>query len=397
AAVVVLIPLKTIVRRKSVALQFAIFFVFLTALPPLADAWGGIAILPQPERYQLEMEMGLAILAALTLHAFLKQPRAIWIVTAVLVLSLVPAVRACRRYARATLIQSIDITTTSEWKTAQWLNQNWSGGRVMLPGSSSFWLTAFSDTPELGGGVDQGSILPVIPMAKYQIWTGEAAGAKEAEIAVLWLKALGVEAVAVSQPGSSEVYKDFRNPYKFDGVLEPLWRDGGDVLYRVFPHRSLAHAMRPGDLAARTPLGGLDVEPLRPYVAAIENRQFPEASFEWTSAHSASIRTELARDEVVSIQVAWHRGWRAEVNGHPEPVMKDALGFMYVQPSGAGGPVRITLIYDGGTEMRVARWLSGITALLLAGAYFFSSLKSIVASLRLSNTVSLLVGLLMPL
>ena len=28
-------------------------------------------------------------------------------------------------------------------------------------------------------------------------------------------------------------------------------------------------------------------------------------------------------------------------------------------------PVEVTLTYDGGTEMRVARWLSGVTAALL--------------------------------
>jgi hypothetical protein len=399
-ALIVLGLLKAVVRRKPIAFQFAVFFAFLTAVPPLVDAWAGIPILPQPERYQVEMEMGVAVLAALTIHTMLSRAprRAKWLVTAVLVLTLILPLRAYRRFARGFLIQTIDITTTSEWKTAQWLNGNWTGARVMLPGSSSFWLTAFSDTPELGGGVDQGAILPVIPMAKYQIWTGDGAGSREAEIAVLWLKALGVEAVAVSQPGSTEVYKDFRNPNKFEGVLEPLWRDGGDVLYRVGPHRSLAHVMLRTDLAVRVPANGLDVEVLRPYVAAIDDSQYPVAEFEPTNSRSATIRTELPAGGVISIQIPWHPGWHAQIDGHPEPVGKDGLGFMYLQPSGVGGPVQVTLVYDGGKEMRVARWLSGLTALLLVVAYFFfSTLKSMVAILRVSNMVSLLVGLLMPL
>jgi hypothetical protein len=175
-----------------------------------------------------------------------------------------------------------------------------------------------------------------------------------------------VEAVAVSQPGSTEIYKDFKNPYKFDGVLEPLWRDGGDVLYRVGPHRSLAHVMRTSDLPAKMPVNGIDIEPLRPYVAAIEDPRNPAAPFEYTSLHSATIRTDLRRNDVISIQIAWHPGWRAEFNGHHEPILKDALGFMYLQPEGVEGPVEIALTYDGGTEMRVAKWLSGITAMLLA-------------------------------
>jgi hypothetical protein len=185
------------------------------------------------------------------------------------------------------------------------------------------------------------------------------------------LKALGVEAVAVSQPGSTEVYKDFRHPYKFDGVLEPLWRDGGDVLYRVSQPHGLAHVMRSTDLCARTPASGLDVDPLRPYASAIENPEFPVSPLVWNSAHSATIQTALPRDGIVSIQIAWHPGWHAEVNGHPEPILKDALGFMYLQPS-ADGPIQIAVTYDGGTEMRLARWLSAIAAVLLAlGCLFF--------------------------
>jgi len=399
-ALLVLGGLKIVFRRKTVAAQFAIYFTVLLASPPLLHAWGGIAILPLPERYQLELEMGVAMLTALIGHALLKYAsrRTGAIVTAALVMSLIPAIAAYHRSAHRDLIQTIDITTTSEWKTAQWLNRNWTGGRVMLPGSSRYWQTAFSDVPALGGGFDQGLILPVIPMAIYQIQSGEGAGSKEAEIAILWFKALGVEGVAVSQPGSTEVYKDFKNPNKFEGVLQPIWRDGGDVLYRVTPHRPLAHVMRPADLVARMPINGIDIEPLRPYVSSIEDSRFPAASFEWTSPHSASIRTKLARDQVVSIQIAWHPGWHAEVSGHPAPILKDALGFMYVQPA-AEGSVEVALTYNGGTEMRVARWLSAITALLLGIGYFFAfaSFKSMVAILRLSKTVSLLVGLLMPL
>ncbi len=398
-ALVALGGLKMILRRKTVAAQFAIFFTALIAAPPLLRAWTGIAIVPIPERYQLEMEMGVAMLAALAIHAMLSRAprRTICIITAALVLALVVPVRAYHRFARGFLIQTIDITTTSEWKTAQWLNRNWTGGRVMLPGSTSFWSLAFSDTPQMGGGFDQGIVSPVIPMAIYQIDSGEGAGSKEAEVAILWFKALGVEAVAVSRPGSTEVYKPFRNPDKFEGVLEPLWRDGGDVLYGVPHPRGLAHVMRPGDLAARTPVNGIDLEPLRPYVAAIDDPQNPAADFAYTSSRSAAIRTELPVGDVISIQIPWHPGWHADVNGHPEPILKDGLGFMYLQPSGVSGPVQVTLTYDGGTEMRVARWLCGLTALLVAAYFFATTLKSMVAILRVSNTLSLLVGLLMPL
>jgi hypothetical protein len=269
-----------------------------------------------------------------------------------------------RHFARDNLIRSIDITATSEWRTAQWLNQHWSGGRVMLPGSSAFWLTAFSDTPEIGGAFDQGLTIPVYSMAKYEIGSGDSAGSHAAEIAVLWFKALGVQAVAVSGPGSTEVYRDFRNPSEFEGVLQPLWRDRGDVLYTVGASASLAHVVAASDLVARTPINGIDVAPLRPYVAALENPQYPAASFEWTSLHSAKIQTDLPPNSVVSIQVSWSAGWHARVNGHALRVLKDGLGFMYIVPS-AAGPATISIEYDGGMEMIAARWISGATLVLL--------------------------------
>ena len=54
---------------------------------------------------------------------------------------------------------------------------------------------------------------------------------------------------------------------------------GDDVIYRV-PRRSagLAHVMRQGDLAARQPVNGIDIEPVRPYVAALEDASRPLAT-----------------------------------------------------------------------------------------------------------------------
>ena len=111
----------------------------------------------------------------------------------------------------------------------------------MLTGSTQFWLTAFSDVPQMGGGYDQGRTDDELNVASYGLTWG--VGEHWAEWGTLWLKALGVEAVGVTSEGSTEVYKNFRDPKKFDGVLDVLWRDGGDVLYRVSRHRSLARVV----------------------------------------------------------------------------------------------------------------------------------------------------------
>ena len=89
----------------------------------------------------------------------------------------------------------------------------------------------------------------------------------------------------------------------------------------------------------------------------------PEARFEWTSAHSVRIETEIREGEAVSWQVAWHAGWRATVGGKEIPIARDALGLMTIYPP--VGRSTIDLLYDGGVEMRMAHWLSAITALIL--------------------------------
>jgi len=184
---------------------------------------------------------------------------------------------------------------------------------------------------------------------------------------VLWLKALGVQAVGVSGPGSTEMYKDFVDPKKFEGVLGVLWRDGGDVLYRVGkPHLSLARVVPKIDLVSRTPINGADVDPLRGYVAALEDPAMPDARFQWLSAHSARIETDLGADEVISVQMAFHPGWHARAGGKELPIARDALGSMTIYPE-RSGPSTIDLFYDGGLEMGIAKWLCGITILILLG------------------------------
>jgi hypothetical protein len=365
-ALLILLILKFLLQRAPAYLQFAVFFAFLTALAPMAVTWANVAIIPQPERYHLEMELALALLAGFLLDAGLRRlpDRPGLIATLALMLALVWPVKSYRRYARDGLIQTIDITTTSEWRTAQWLNQHWNGGRVTLPGSSSFWLTAFSDTPEIDGAFAESVTIPVYSMARYEVGTGIAAGSRAAEIAILWFKALGVQAVAVSGPGSTEVYRDFRNPAEFEGVLQPLWRDRGDVLYSVGASASLAHVVAASDLVTRTPINGIDVDPLRPYVAALENPSYPAASFDWTSLHSGKIQANPPPNSVVSIQISWSAGWHARINGRTVPVLKDGLGFMYLVPNTAG-PAAISIDYDGGVEMMVAHWISSVTLALL--------------------------------
>jgi hypothetical protein len=370
AVLIALCAIKTAVRRLKPHLQFAILFAFLMTLIPLSDAWWHIGIVPMAVRYHLEMELALALLVALLAHACLRdRPR--WIAavsfTALLVALILP-IRKDRNFARKFLLRSVDIQSTIEWKTADWLNKHWTGQRVLLPGSSAIWLNVFSDTPELWG-FDQAVTDYNIRVAEFAIYATPPEYPHDAEASVLWLKALGVQAVAVSGPTSTEYWKPFRNPKKFVGVLQTLWHGGpDDILYRVGSGTaSLARVIPRGALVSRTPIHGLDLDPLRPYVTALDDPGMPQAEFRWTSMHSANISTQLDPGQVLSVQMAWHKGWHAMANGKPTPILRDAIGLMYIDPE-ISGSCRIEMLYDGGTEMRAARWISLFTALLLAAA-----------------------------
>jgi hypothetical protein len=191
---------------------------------------------------------------------------------------------------------------------------------------------------------------------------------RDGPTSVLWLKAFGAEVVFVSGPRGREYYKAFRDPQKFEGLLPVLWREGGDVLYGM-PKRSvsLAHVIRPGDAVREPPAGHDDIAAVRSYVEALEDPALPVAELEWQSRSRALIRAHgLQPSHLLSVQISYHPGWRAYRNGESIRPREDGLGLMLIEPQ-CRGECEIELIYDGGTEMSLAKAASAGAVLLLAG------------------------------
>lgn len=361
--------LRRLLLRLPVSpfLRFALLFTFFTASITLAAEWRGVYLIPQPHRYHLEMEMALSLALAfgaaevLSRGAVFRPRRASARLALVLPLALVPAAcaasqfRTYRRYARE-IIRPIHMASTLEYQLARWFDRHMHGRRVMAQGSLSFWLNAFTDTPQLGGGFDQGIVNDLNRHVVYGLYANETAE-RGGEIGVLWLKAYGVHAITVGGPGSREFHRPIRDPDKFRGLLPELWREGDDAVFGV-PQRtgSLARVVPVGALPVRKPVNALDADPIRPYVAALEDPSLPEASFRWISRHEAAIEADVPAGHVLSVQISYHPGWRATINGSEAPVRKDNLGQIWIQP-GFDGPLHINLVWDGGIEMRLLRWL----------------------------------------
>jgi hypothetical protein len=357
-------------------------FAWLASLVLAASALGGfwfrLSLLPQPARYALEMDMFLWVAVVFAVWPLLRPiPGSQWdkppglsiraklglvlrrpalAIVLVLAVACMPIVKHQRRSARW-VARSIDIHSTIEYKTAKWLDAHMPGARVFAPGTIGFWLNAFSDAPQLTGGFDNGIRNPTVAAVIFHVYAGD-----KQQYMVDLLRAYGCDAMIGGGADSAEFYHPISHPEKLRGLTE-LWRDGGDAVYDV-PRRSrsLAHVMRPDDLV-RAPVSSQGFSALDPYLAALDNPLYPAAGFRWRAASAATVTAALQPDQILSVQIAWDKGWNASVAGRPVATFSDELGQMVVAPK-CGGRCTVELKYDGGTEGFYAR---AVNRLALAG------------------------------
>jgi hypothetical protein len=346
------------------SLLFAFVFFEIVALFAVAH----VAVLPQPHRYSLEMEPALALVVAFSLRPavrFLKP----WARAAALVLVVALAWHQMihfRRYGRF-YTQKLDVTSTIEYKTAQWFQYNLAKGRAFVGAETGLWLNVFADTSQMNSGHEPfNPNFAVVEMSVYSIYSGENAGTRDAENSILWLKAFGCQAIYIPGPKSRVNTKPFQHPYKFEGVLPVLWHEEDDTIYAV-PQRtkSLAHVMAEGALVQTQPINGLDTGELSRYVAALDDPAFPDAPLIWRSTTDAQIRTTLHPGQVISVQQTFDKGWIATANGRPAKITRDALG-MTVIHAACDGDCEVRFTFDGGLERKLCRaasWTAAIGAL----------------------------------
>ncbi len=349
--------------RVDPMLQFGAYLFLLLGPMALAWLWFDVYLMPQPDRYHLEMEMAVAILVV---FGAARLPRRVRQGALVVLLAFLAVQLHHDRRAAETWIQPRDITDTVEYHSARWLAENLPGARVFATGSTRFWLAAFTDNPQFGGGFDHGNLNRWRPHVDYGIVTG----AGGPETALTWLRAYGIDAIIVGGPQTRDAYHDYHAPGSFEGVFPVLWRDGDDVIRQVpRRRRSLAHVIPPEAVVNRQPGGYTDTGPLGAYVAATESPDAPEARLRWRNQHDVVIDTSVPPGQLLSVQIPYHAGWRATVGGSTVPVRADALGQMVIEPA-CGGPCTVDLKFTGGAEMLVARTacvLALLAPLLLLG------------------------------
>jgi hypothetical protein len=332
-------------------LYFALTFVLVLT----ARKSDSFELLPQASRLHLEMELAACLLLGWMASLVYRQRRIRYAVVGLIVAASIFQLQHYRKRARLDLTP-VNPMTRSEYTTARWLDAHMDGQRVFALGSTAFWLNAFTDTPQVTGCCDQNEALPAIPA---EVWLVRL-GVKPDETArgILWLQALGAHAVVVNGPNSTDVYKDFLAPERFDQALPALYREHGDTIYAI-PQRSqsLAHSLRPEEVppSGTTPARADDAAAR--YVAAIEDPAArPIANCDWTGS-SAKIRAHLGPGDLVSVQAAYFNGWKAFVNGVPKTVSADGIGLILVHPECQGDCV-IDLRWTGPADFWPAAFVS---------------------------------------
>jgi hypothetical protein len=340
-------------------IQFFALFAWLTGSIPLIAVYLNRQFLPQSDRYKVEMEFSLALLAIFAVRPlFARIPRPLRVCLLFLMIALVGEQIVSERRVAKLYLTPGDVTQTIEYRASTWTRDHLPGVRVMMSGSIGQWANAFTDIQQLGGGSWSVAYNQSQQRALEGIYNGGDTAPEDARVSLAWLKAFGTGAIAVSGPKSQEVWKAFAHPTKFDGLLPVLWSADDVTIYRVpLKAESLAHVVPVSALVRRAPASARDIGETQKYVAALDDESLPKAEFQWQGSNRIHILATAWPGQAVSVQVTHHPGWHAKANGASRPVAADGLGLMWLQP-GCNGLCDVQLDYDGGAELRICHLLS---------------------------------------
>ena len=329
-------------------------------------------LVPQPNRYAPELNMAAVILGAMLVTVVydrlrsnaanlgkIAAPALVAVAVAAIAVFSLPFPRAAWNATQA----NADISRTSEYQVARWLEDNGEGARVYATGTHAFWLNAFASVPQVRGGADFAAVNPWWDHVVYQINNGE-----DGELAVLWAKALNVRYIVVNFPDSTVHYKDFVYPDKFNGLLPERFSYEGDTVYEV-PTDSpepvqLVNLSRFQALPSIENV--LDRDSLDAYVQAVESSEGVDASsLQVDGSARMTITADLAPGQGLLVRTTYDRGWTARAEGSKVDLSPDPVGFMLLEPQ-APGRQEIVLEYHEPSDVRLGYLITAVSVLALA-------------------------------
>jgi hypothetical protein len=186
---------------------------------------------------------------------------------------------------------------------------------------------------------------------------------------VLWLRALGTDAIVAPGIKSFEPYHELKHPEKLRGALPALYDDQHDTVIYGVPR------LRPGivrivDRAAMNSVvkirGGDDAAGLTKYLAVVENPAQNAATLKWRGFDEAEIEATTGAGQSVLVQETWDPAWHARENGKELPIRAEStMGFMLI--NAPEGDHRIQMRFETPFENRAGQALFVLTGLVMIG------------------------------
>ncbi len=226
-----------------------------------------------------------------------------------------------------------NVASSSEYVISKWLKQNDSNkSRIFATGTHGQWLYYWSDLPELRGVADQAIVNPLWNDVIYQIYWGESG-----QLAVNWLKAIGIKYIVVNSSESSVAYKDFTHPEKFKNLAKQVFSYNGDIVYLLTTTKTgLVYMVNPGILEKIGSINSvLDKKGLSNYVFATEdNPDFKEVNYVYKKPwDELTIKPDQRiADSELLVRITYHPGWRAYQGNSGIEITRDPIGFMILHP-----------------------------------------------------------------
>lgn len=359
--------------RNAVKYRYLCFvtlcFLFFAALAEAHYAHG-IDPMPESRRYAMEMELFLAL-------ALAEWFRTGWMAGGVvnracvlvpLLMLVADGIPQAQRYRSNGYVNFVlrPQEQTIEYQMARRLRELNPKGRVYVSGGLRFRLNSWFDIAQTLGTFDSGlrNRSPLAFDDGFRKELGVRAG-READDAILYLQAMGVEYVVIHGPRSQEYYRDIRNPSRFEGRLERVYSENDDSIYRV-PFRSLAHQL----WSSEVPEGRLPVQ-LETFGAAVADPERPLLSLERMHSRRYRIRGgPISEGKLIQVLMSYDPGWKAWQAGSAVAVRPDPLGFLTIQAR-PSDRTDIVLEFGPTLERRIAAGISFLTALAALVVWIF--------------------------
>lgn len=220
---------------------FVVGSVVFFGLNVVGNHFLNFRVMGEPGRLIPELDLVIILGVALLLEFLWLRPGP-WLKIAVAVVVIVAfaTTRHYIRHGRHVIEPWPDYRSRVEYRVTDWLWKNMPDARVLPSGTVRFWFDTWHDLAELGGGSEQGLLNPIVPNANAEIEIGT-----NPEVAFLWLKAMGVDAMYLAD-------SEFRRAVQRRIASRTLLQFAGAVRRRQGQHA----VPQPAPLRPTGPRGG---------------------------------------------------------------------------------------------------------------------------------------------